>query len=454
MFHYSSCPQCSIVLTERRKRRKKELTAEEEIEQKYACTECDYRTKHGWVLKHHLRLHTGEKPYECGYCHFRSNDLCNMKKHKLKHEIITPHKCEICHLYFEKSRGLAHHKNLKHNTRRRGDNDKGKLQKLKCEVCEYECTSNQAFVKHKMIHTGERPLQCSMCAYRAREPTSLQLHMKNHQTMDTKTLGCANCAYRTDYAAALNKHMLLFHQENSNNVGTSQDESTSVVQVYKTKKRKERRTGPWKCTKCDLGEFASLKDLNQHKREVHLSLKHQRPFVMTETQNDRSEVYRCNRCNFSSLVYSDTEAHLSKHFVYRHNCDKCEYKCNLATTFTTHQRIVHGAEIPYCCKRCLFQTHDRKEFAQHKLSDQHKNNVRQCKTKSGGVGGKYKCGQCSYSVDSKVYLKAHEKAHIVKFFQCSFCGVIFCEERLFRIHEGRHKQDRKKWKQGSGKYRL
>ncbi|EDO38730.1 predicted protein, partial [Nematostella vectensis] len=74
---------------------------------------CDFCGKvycRKYVLKIHMRTHTGFKPLKCKFCDKSFSDPSNMKKHVKLHETEnTVHKCKHCGRSFVRYRGLLNH---------------------------------------------------------------------------------------------------------------------------------------------------------------------------------------------------------------------------------------------------------------------------------------------------------------------------------------------------------
>ncbi|XP_031573293.1 gastrula zinc finger protein xFG20-1-like isoform X2 [Actinia tenebrosa] len=83
--------------------------------QGFTCDFCGKVYCRKYVLKIHMRTHTGFKPLKCKFCDKSFSDPSNMKKHvKLHDSENTVHKCKHCGRSFVRYRGLLNHIKSKH----------------------------------------------------------------------------------------------------------------------------------------------------------------------------------------------------------------------------------------------------------------------------------------------------------------------------------------------------
>ncbi|XP_077482214.1 uncharacterized protein LOC144092921 isoform X2 [Stigmatopora argus] len=121
----------------------------------FQCNICSLRFRNDCDLVSHQRVHTKEKPYLCGECGKTFSQRTNLlRHHRFLHSESRnekKHFCADCDRYFKEEGALIKHHKKKH------------LKELTRHLCPYcgKTFSASAIARHKLLHTGERPLKCT-----------------------------------------------------------------------------------------------------------------------------------------------------------------------------------------------------------------------------------------------------------------------------------------------------
>ena len=224
----------------------------------YKCQLCDRDCKTPSALRHHKRMHTGEKPYKCKVCEQSFTWPSNLTRHQRRHTGEKPYKCKVCKQSFAQS-GLL----TRHALRHTGEKP------YKCKVCGQSFKQSQYLTNHVLIHTGEKPFKCSVCDKCFRQKSTLSTHMLLHTgEKPFKCFECEKCFHKKSH---LTVHM-------------------------------RTHTGelPYKCTTCNES-FKQVSHLTQHMR-IHTGEK----------------PYKCVTCNKCFSSSTSLRRHMQMHTVRSH----------------------------------------------------------------------------------------------------------------------------------------
>nr|XP_056702296.1 zinc finger protein 883-like [Euleptes europaea] len=117
-----------------------------------------------------------------------------------------------------------------------------------CPECGRNFKRNSHLVRHKRLHTGEKPYQCPDCGKSFRESTDVNTHRRIH-TGETP-YQCAQCGKSFRYRPSLLKH-LRCHDEEKLCTCLECGKSFSPSLVFKASQNSSGQRKPYQCPDCD-----------------------------------------------------------------------------------------------------------------------------------------------------------------------------------------------------------
>ncbi|KAG7271206.1 hypothetical protein CRUP_003383 [Coryphaenoides rupestris] len=189
------------------------------------CDECEKSYRYKLSLDKHKRTHN---QLYCEVCRRVMRDAQTLARHKVSH---TPFQCTLCEKHFVFFKHLSRHYENAHKPSKpykchHCSKEKGGLQKHEqrahrnqkkmCHPCVYcgKMFSQSGMARHKLTHTGEKPLKCQMpdCEWRFRSASEVKSHVLRHHSAE-RPFECNTCGKGFIRASALNDHIKIHSGE-------------------------------------------------------------------------------------------------------------------------------------------------------------------------------------------------------------------------------------------------
>ncbi|CAL4196742.1 unnamed protein product [Meganyctiphanes norvegica] len=155
------------------------------------CFKCSYKNTCLTQFNSHL-AETGHKAFKCPECDLEFDTKMDMKRHLIDHEIkvVECPECKKVMKYKNYKRHLLTHE-----------------KPLECSICGYRAAGIKRMRDHMLIHSDEKPYECEVCKKTFRQDQHLKRHMPSHQNRDSRKLfECGVCKKTYTLNQTLKQH--------------------------------------------------------------------------------------------------------------------------------------------------------------------------------------------------------------------------------------------------------
>lgn len=287
-----------------------------------------------------------------------------------------------------------------------------------CEECGKSFKFKSVLLKHKRIHSTERPFKCTECGAAFKQYGCLLGHNKIHTLAGSFV--CEECGKGFNCKKNLVTHRLT-HSNEKPFVCTECGKGFTVKESLKSHQKvhqkapdhKKVKNSPLKCKICDQ-EFKYNNNLLVHER-IHSGEK----------------CFSCRQCWKIFGCEKSLQRHQKQHnrgqkphkqeLESTFTCTKCKRTFEWETSLIIHQCSAQ-AERPFKCATCgqTFKTESNlKAHGQVHTGEKW-----------------YSCEECGEGFNRKISLRKHEMIHTGHTpFECSKCGRGFCSNYALRRHQ-------------------
>ncbi|KAJ6634670.1 Myoneurin [Pseudolycoriella hygida] len=188
------------------------------INNEFKCFECQAVAKNwrncsanGILVQifRHLQVHGATKGFACSNCPKVFKQFSQLRVHGITHHQndgtqmrwYSQKKCDICNNMFANSKVLSKHIKTVHN----------QIKPFICNVCGHKSARKVTHMIHLRQHTGEKPISCQYCKFKAADPSVIKKHELRHQAKDQWKYKCKDCDYISIQSSTMKSHLKKYH---------------------------------------------------------------------------------------------------------------------------------------------------------------------------------------------------------------------------------------------------
>lgn len=298
--------------------------------------------------------------FKCSICNNAFNSSQDFSSHMKSHkDVKRPFSCCECGKKFKTFEYLENHRHNKMcNT----------LQNI-CAICGKEFKNQFNLIRHRTVHTNERPYKCKICQKTFKQQDNLNVHVRCHKS--ERLFKCTECPKAFKDQSFLFRHQRCHSRTLPFKCTLCEKPFRAMIHLQKHM-RSHQTAKPFKCETCGK-RFKQAEILAAHEK-IHIG-------------NNTDESLRCSICDkrFTNSCYLNR--HLSTHTTEK------PYKCSICDL---------EFKLPEYCKYFLIK------FLLHGFNEILVSVTRHLKTHNQAI---FKCKECGKHFKEMILLRRHEKLH-------------------------------------------
>ena len=459
----------------------------------YKCATCSKVFSIKASFKQHACSHASVKSFDCGICDASFMDQGSWKRHKERHFGVRNHSCEICGMAFYEKYSLRVHQTSHFYTSLKSEKDvnsgftchicqkyfktkkdmKNHLvahstKKYTCEFCNKRFSLKYSYVRHRRIHTGERPYKCGICDFAFSDGSAWSKHVKMHSGI--KPYKCDICNKAFFDKSSCNTHKKSCRKARSRSGRSDGNKFDELCAEISKSQEKDSEKAEYEISDSesqigteDVSFIIGSEDKEYDQSEL-IDSGFDAGFLNENEQVGVTKKSPSNDPIFTAVVENvKQDKKFQKDFVERHMPDKpfdseCEF---LSSNFPEGTEMLDNDNFVFTENEVdENETEDQSDSNDIFLesSNSQKRSVNQSTPQKRETRGrrrgrrslKYvpespaKCQRCSKTFKTDSSLKQHQKVHrmLKKLYKCRYCGKQLSSKSALARHERIHTGER------------